>query len=212
MSVSSFATNGDAEDADLQPDVLPCRQQAHETAAQAAAVGRVEMAAQVLVDVGFDLCRFLLHRGESGVRFCLIKAVVGDAQDVKMRLQQRQHRRKIAFPVAAGTGQQHQGGACLVSQRIYLHDLLLFSLFVYANFMPQNGADRRFLPAPGLVIRSSSAERPRRAFRCGVSPTWAWPYPPACAWPQRHRPGNASRPRRASHGRKHTDGPAAFWP
>ena len=99
---------GAAQDADVQPDPLPRGQQTHKTAAQAAPIGRMKVPAAVSVDVILDLPGLIQHCGKGSLRLGLVKAVVGDAQDVEIRFQQREHPAEIAFPVAAGTGQKQQ--------------------------------------------------------------------------------------------------------
>ena len=49
-----------ALEADIQPDVLPGRQQPHKTAAQTAPVGRPDVSAAFRFDIPLDLKRFFL--------------------------------------------------------------------------------------------------------------------------------------------------------
>ena len=100
---------GAAQYAAVHMDAPARRQQPHERAAQRAAVGRADMPAAMREDIGLELFGFLEHRGEDRVlRF--VKAVVADAEPMKILLKERNDRAEIAPPVAERAGQQQHGG------------------------------------------------------------------------------------------------------
>ena len=92
-----------AENAVIQPDFLSRRQQADKRSAQRTAVSRADMAAAVPFDIVFDLFGFLQHGWKLGC-FVSVKSVVTDAKHAIALFQQRNHRFKIAFPIAARAG------------------------------------------------------------------------------------------------------------
>ena len=120
---------GAAQNALVHVDVLPCRQQPHEGAAQRAAVGCPNATTAVGLEVGFDLLGFLQHGGKFGL-FSLIKAIVADAQYPEAVSQKRDHGTEIAFPMATGAWQQQQRRGILCTKRVDLQrDTFLLFLF-----------------------------------------------------------------------------------
>ena len=106
---------GAAQNAIIHVDVLPRRQQAHKRAPQRTAVSPMDMTAAMLLDVCFYFLCFLKH-GRKLCVFRLIKAVIADAEYSKILFQQRNDSPKIAFPMAAGSGQQQKRRGAFIFQ------------------------------------------------------------------------------------------------
>ena len=111
---------GAAQNTVVHMYAFPCCQQSHERAAQRAAVGGPYMPAAVFQDVGFDFFGFCKHCRKFGT-FCFVKAIIADAKYAKIPLQQRDHLAKVAFPVAAGAGQQQNDRSGIRPKFINLH-------------------------------------------------------------------------------------------
>lgn len=75
-------------------------QQTNKGTAHGAAIGSSDLTAEVCLYVALDLDGLSDHVRKNGI-LRLIKAVVGCADHMKIRLQQRYYRPKVALPVAA---------------------------------------------------------------------------------------------------------------
>ena len=92
----------------------------------------MDMTAAMLLDVRFYFLCFLKH-GRKLCVFRLIKAVIADAEYSKILFQQRNDSPKIAFPMAAGSGQQQKRRGAFFTELVNLHlpipaKYLLFAL------------------------------------------------------------------------------------
>ena len=111
-----------------------CRAASRPTKAppQRTAVSPMDMTAAMFLDVRFYFLCFLRH-GRKLCVFRLIKAVIADAEYSKILFQQRNDSPKIAFSMAAGSGQQQKRRGAFFTELVNLHlptpaKYLLFAL------------------------------------------------------------------------------------
>ena len=144
---------GTAENCMVDTDDISLHQQSHKGTTQGAAIGGADAATQIFLYVGFDLLGFRQHVGEDG-GLCFVKAVIGYADHMKMRLQKRYDLPEIQLPVAAGAGEQQNRGIILCTKGIEFHMTFLLIelqmqdqhlLFLFCNHHGYSGYKTQFL-------------------------------------------------------------------